>query len=240
MSFLYSPLNITPGFFLISGLLCNVLAFRFKYHDHDDLALPETIDPIGSHVVIGDFPHWCLGNIEQCVNGFSIDFSIKLEQRPGDAPDTIILSNGGKLFYSEGFYLLQKFGDQYEAGVSKGGQNWRVNFRLVADFFIHVFITWDEISGLTAFVDEQEFKQEQYVEVDYDEDIFDTFNKFLVGIDKNEEPILEDEWFEIRSIDFHDKVIPRTGSNFRKFPLLLCFHQFKFILIFISIFNIRH
>jgi hypothetical protein len=31
-----------------------------------------------------------------------------------------------------------------------------------------VFITWDEISGLTAFVDEQEFKQEQYVEVTCD------------------------------------------------------------------------
>jgi hypothetical protein len=96
----------------------------------------------------------------------------------------------------------------------------RISNHSSSDFFIHVFITWDEISGLTAFVDEQKFKQEQYVEVDYDEDIFDTFNKFLVGIDKNEEPILEDEWFEIRSIDFHDRVIPRTGSNFRKFPLL--------------------
>jgi hypothetical protein len=80
-----------------------------------------------------------------------------------------------------------------------------------------VFITWDEISGLTAFVDEQEFKQEQYVEVDYDS--FPPLERIMVS---GASPGLCSSFIQ-RSIEnpsIHCSIFPRHQCG--KSPITTC------------------
>lgn len=123
-----------------------------------------------------------------------------------DTSEVFIFSNGGGSFSSEGFYLFKKLGDQYEAGVTKSNQKWRVNFRLIPDQLVNFLMTWNETSGLRVYVDEHEYKQDLPESYEYDGDLFDTYSHFLIGNNMYGEP-LQENLFEIEEIEFYDKII---------------------------------
>lgn len=101
-------------YLFLGFVVCNsVSAFEFEYKERNDTnadsynvaAFNVTLD--GSYASLGDWPHWCLGNLSRCSNGLTIDMWIKFTEIAEYASEIIVLSSGGHTWYSNGFYLLQ-------------------------------------------------------------------------------------------------------------------------------------
>lgn len=99
---------------MIGLSLCNGSdTFEFLYKeqnetDSDPYVIVRTNVTLGgSHADLGEWPHWCLGNLSRCSNGLTVDLWIKFTEVAEDASDIIVLSSGGHMWYANGIYLLQ-------------------------------------------------------------------------------------------------------------------------------------
>ena len=99
--------------FFSGFVICAGSEFQFVYREknetetepRDVAELTVTLD--GSHASLGEWPHWCLGNMSRCTNGLTVDLWIKFAEIAEDASDIIVFSTGGHTWYSNGVYLLQ-------------------------------------------------------------------------------------------------------------------------------------
>lgn len=105
-----------------------------------------------SPVSLGAFPHECLGNIKLCPDGFTVGFWYKAIPGKADEPVRYVLSSGGQSSMSEGFYVRQNYGKDYEVGVAKGTTQWKVRLFLHDDVIVYFVLTWSE-QGLDVYID---------------------------------------------------------------------------------------
>ena len=101
---------------------------------------------------LGSFPHDCVGNIGVCDNGFTVGFWYKALAGDPDLPETYVISSGGQSSMSEGFYVVQHYGKDYEVGVAKGNKLWSVRLFVHEDALVYFVLTWSE-QGLDVYVD---------------------------------------------------------------------------------------
>ena len=100
---------------------------------------------------LGHYPHHCVGNIHLCEQH---GFTLSLWLRPTIASaqeDFYYFSSGGQSHYSEGIFIRQKYGKEFEIGVAKGETEWLVSFNLKENVVSNLALTWDE--GIEVFVD---------------------------------------------------------------------------------------
>lgn len=97
----------------ISGFLtCNgegVLDFKYVEGVNNDTVEIASFNVTlsGSYASLGDWPHWCLGNLSRCTNGLTVELWVQFTEIAEDASDVIVFSTGGHTWYSNGVYLLQ-------------------------------------------------------------------------------------------------------------------------------------
>ncbi|XP_069123478.1 uncharacterized protein [Argopecten irradians] len=186
---------------------------KLHYFENETLTISESGPQLGSYAHLGVHPHWCLGNIHECRHGITVDFWINAVPVTEDAPEIVLLTSGGNFYFSDGLYLLQRFGDQYEFGVSKNELVWKVNFRLFADTWVKIHAEWDVTNGLTLVVDSTEWVQKTPETRDYFPGAFDGFVEVVVGTTNDGMIIDVDELFKIRNIVIHDQRINSTTEN---------------------------
>ena len=182
----------------------------FKYYERengtDPTEVPQTpavtkfMTLTGSYGNLGDWPHWCLGNMAQCSEGFGIHIKIKFTEIGEDSSDLIIFSNGGHSRYSNGAYLLQRFGDEYEFGVAMGPSVWSVVFRLVPEFTTDIHAVWNQSMGLTVYVDGASQVNNQPRDRDFEPWMFETFTDVVFGVNMDGSPHTEGTRFEIEEM----------------------------------------
>lgn len=120
---------------------------------HDGSATRAGVCPTADGVDFGSYRFQCLGDLSSCARGMTIKFWFKPTATPFDDNRILVMSNGGHLAYSEGFYVSRKWTDQYSVGVSKADRAWKVDFRLLSEAWVHMMITWAEAQGLTVYID---------------------------------------------------------------------------------------
>lgn len=155
---------------------------------------------MGSNANLGIYPHWCLGNINKCSDGITVSFFIKLKKADETSPEAVIITSGGHSFFSEGFYLLQKYGDQYEFGVSKQDKVWRQKFRLLPNLWTNIFASWNDSAGLKLYVDGFLMKRDDPEKREYEDDSFDPFSEIVIGLDQEGLPINSTNLFDIDNL----------------------------------------
>ena len=204
----------------------------FNYYEEtllpDDGAIPaepyitRDVTLTGSYGNLGDWPHWCLGNLALCQNGVSLDILIKFTDVDETASDLIVFSNGGHSLYSNGVYLLQRYGDEYELGVTLGPHVWNVVFRLKPDIWVNINAVWSEDSGLFVLVDGVAFGDSAPHERDFEAWMFNTFMDVVIGVDTDGTPHTHETRFEIDEISMFNwkaAVVPpsngKYGTGFR-------------------------
>ncbi|XP_060067156.1 uncharacterized protein LOC132547416 [Ylistrum balloti] len=183
---------------------------KLQYYEDGVLKVTETDPQEGSYANLGLYPHWCLGNIHQCPHGITVDFWINVAPVTEDSPEVVLFTSGGNFYFSDGLYLIQRFGDQYEFGVSKQEHVWKINFRLFADTWVKVHAEWDVSEGLMLVVDNSEWSQTTPVRRDYFPGTFDSFAEVVTGLTSDGMIIDQDELFKIRHIIIHDRRINST------------------------------
>ena len=197
--------------------------FIFKYYEKengtDPTEKPETpaitkyVTLTGSYGNLGDWPHWCLGNMAQCSNGLGIHIRIKFTETGEESSDLIVFSNGGHSRYSNGAYLLQRFGNEYEFGVAMGPSVWSVVFRLVPEFVINLHAVWDQSNGLDVSVDGASHVTNQPRERDFEPWMFETFTDVVLGVHSDNSPHIEEQRFEIEEMSLFNWPIPPSGND---------------------------
>lgn len=155
---------------------------------------------MGSSATLGIYPHWCLGNINKCSDGITVSFFIKPYPADETSPEVVILSSGGHSYFSEGFYLLQKYGDQYEFGISKQDNVWKQNFRLLPGLWTNVFASWNDSAGLKLYVDNDLMKKDDPDKREYERDTFDPSSEIVLGQIMEGRPIDKQNLFEIDNL----------------------------------------
>jgi hypothetical protein len=126
-----------------------------EYRENGETLFQLTAPVMGCSASLGVFPHWCLGNIDNCgTQGFSLGFWLQLQPSDVTSPDVIMLTNGGSTPNSKGFYVARRYGDQVEVGVANGGNLWTQTVRMRADDVpAHVTVTWNAKDGLVVGID---------------------------------------------------------------------------------------
>lgn len=155
---------------------------------------------MGSNANLGIYPHWCLGNINKCSDGITVSFFIKPKKADETSPEAVIITSGGHSFFSEGFYLLQKNGDQYEFGISKQDKVWRQKFRLLPNLWTNIFASWNDSAGLKLYVDGYLMKRDDPEKREYEDDSFDPFSEIVIGLDQEGLPINSTNLFDIDNL----------------------------------------
>lgn len=95
------------------GFCCGQSTFDFKYTENvvnasqPDVVADFNVTLSGSYASLGEWPHWCLGNLSRCTEGLTMELWVKFAEVPEDSPDVIVFSTGGHTWYSNGVYLLQ-------------------------------------------------------------------------------------------------------------------------------------
>jgi len=109
--------------------------------------------PRTTPITLGSFPYECVGNIDLCARGFTL--SLWYNPDPGDSsiPHRYLLSTGGQSAVSEGIYIRQNYGKEFEIGVTSDAVQWTVMFYLVTGFWTNIGLTWSATSGLAVYVD---------------------------------------------------------------------------------------
>ncbi|XP_013393280.1 uncharacterized protein LOC106161002 [Lingula anatina] len=102
---------------------------------------------------LGSTPHVCRGNLAKCDEGMTLAVSLRPSRQPPKHKYTYFISNGGQTAASEGFYIRQNYGKEFEVGVAKQGTLWTVRFGLDARKWTTVTLVWNLERGLTVFVD---------------------------------------------------------------------------------------
>lgn len=190
-----------------------------EYYENDEVTIVTSDTQIGSYANLGVYHHWCLGNIFKCHHGITVGFWVNAAAVTEDSEDIVFLTSGGESYSSYGgVYLLQRFGDQYEFGVSREDQVWKINFRLYADMWVKVHAVWDVKNGLSLSVDNLHWSQPNPETRDYFPGDFDTFAGVVVGLTEYRLPLDEDELFQLRHIVIHDHKLNSSddGDTFGK------------------------
>lgn len=109
----------------------------------------------GCYASFGAYPHWCLGNMTSCAtSGLTVAFWFKPLPLNISSDPVTILTNGGTTSCSDGFYVLRRYGDQFEVGVAQGKQRWRTTVRLqTVNSWVHLALAWSQGAGLRVRVD---------------------------------------------------------------------------------------
>ncbi len=112
---------------------------------------PDKDTYVDAPVILTTYPHDCIGNINRCEDGLSV--MLRYTPPVGDPrrKHLYVISNGGQSPMSEGFYIRQNSGREYETGVSKGDRIWTVKFFLVPESPAAIIFTWNE--ALHVYVD---------------------------------------------------------------------------------------
>ena len=181
---------------------------HLQYYEKNDLIISGTSDLIGSSADLGVYPHWCLGNIHLCNNGLSVSLLLKAHRRQDNATKTIIFSTGG--YFSEGIYLIQNYGDQYELGISKGNDLWSARFILLPEIWLPVTATWNETYGLRVTVDHDVIVDNTPEQREFVAGNFDPFAQVLIGVDETGMVIENENLFDIKNIVFHDETLEKV------------------------------
>uniref|UniRef100_K1QND3 Uncharacterized protein n=1 Tax=Magallana gigas TaxID=29159 RepID=K1QND3_MAGGI len=186
----------------ISLIVPSILAndVQLTYLENDATFITGTSPKVGSNANLGIYPHWCLGNINKCSDGITVSFFIKPKKADETSPEAVIITSGGHSFFSEGFYLLQKYGDQYEFGVSKQDKLWRQKFRLLPNLWTNIFASWNDSAGLKLYVDGYLMKRDDPEKREYEDDSFDPFSEIVIGLDQEGLPINSTNLFDIDNL----------------------------------------
>jgi len=93
-------------------VICNVEStFEFKYVEkvsNGSVGVANVnVTLAGSYANLGDWPHWCLGNLSRCTDGLTVELWVRFTDVREDTDDVIVFSTGGHTWYSNGVYLLQ-------------------------------------------------------------------------------------------------------------------------------------
>ncbi|KAL4239723.1 hypothetical protein ACF0H5_000526 [Mactra antiquata] len=186
--------------------------FEFVYEELDQNSDAQevirtnfTLD--GSHVHLGEWPHWCLGNLSKCNNGLTVDIWIKFTEVAEDASDIIVFSSGGHMWYSNGIYLLQRHGDEYEFGVALDDMVWSVKFRVRPRLWVNIHAFWDTATGLVLMVDGASHENPDAVYRNFQQLAFDSFMGLEVGLNVDGTPVTDDLRFEIATLGIYDWTI---------------------------------
>ena len=195
----------------------------FNYYEKengtDPAEIPETptitryVTLTGSYGNLGEWPHWCLGNMALCSNGLGLHMRIKFKKISEDSSDLIIFSNGGHSRYSNGIYLLQRFGDEYEFGVAMGLSVWSVVFRLVPEFMTNLLAVWDLSTGLTVSVDGASHVNNQPRDRDFEPWMFETFMDVVLGVRADGSTHTDGTRFEIEAMSMYNWPKPPESSE---------------------------
>lgn len=152
-----------------------------------------TNQPQLTPIILGAFPYECVGNVNFCQNGFTI--SLWYNSDPGDSklPHYYVFSSGGQSALSEGVYIRQNLGEEYEVGVANGPRLWQVTFSLITGSWTNIALTWSTSDGLVVYVDairvEQDFAGSERV---FWMGEFDPFQNLSIGKANDEEADVQD------------------------------------------------
>ena len=68
----------------------------FTYYEDSQELFQTSHTPSGCYVDLNSYPHWCLGNLSRCEQGFSLIAQIRLDSTvPPDHPTEVLLTSGG-------------------------------------------------------------------------------------------------------------------------------------------------
>lgn len=109
--------------------------------------------PRSTPITLGSFPYECVGNINLCSRGFTLNLWYNPDPGDSNAPHRYLLSTGGQSAVSEGIYIRQNYGKEFEIGVASDTVQWTVTFHLLSGFWTNVGLTWSATSGLAVYVD---------------------------------------------------------------------------------------
>lgn len=126
------------------------------------------------------------------------------------------MTTGGHTFYSEGWYLIQRFGDQYEFGVSVAQSTWKANFRLMSGTWAHIVAMFDPDEGLNVYVDDVLFNTTLTGDRTFVKLAFDPIAEVLIGLHGDGSPLTDDNYFEIKHISIYNKVIDISEASLCK------------------------
>ena len=192
--------------------------FVFKYYEQEQETetpgIPDTpyisqnVTLTGSHGNLGDWPHWCLGNLTKCPNGIGLDIWIKFTGISEESSELIVFSNGGHSLYSNGIYLLQRYGSEYELGVAMGPLVWSVRFRVAPMMWLNINAVWSKSEGLFVLVDGRAYGDDQPHQRDFEEWMFETFMDVVIGVDPDGSPHIHESRFEIEKISMFNWQAP--------------------------------
>ena len=138
----------------VSCTSTDVAVFAIEPHhllDCSDVATSSIDVPLS----LGRYRHECVGNVALCDNGFTL--SLWLASPPQQTSDSGVahryyFSSGGQSQYSNGVYVRQNYGQEFEVGFAVDDRAWSVH-ELYIDpgAYVNVVITWQ--TSLRVYVD---------------------------------------------------------------------------------------
>ncbi|KAK3592411.1 hypothetical protein CHS0354_004035 [Potamilus streckersoni] len=202
--------EILPNLYLVTPVISENVTLEFRYYESEDVSFSKTVVLDGSYASLGQYPHWCVGNISLCHGGIAVDLWVNFKNVSEDTPEIIVFSTGGHSLYSNGWYLWQKYGHEFEFGIALYGDSWSVNFLLVPGYWCHLFASWKAEEGLRVYVDDALFTNLQAQKRDYEGLEFDPFPYVALGIDVNGRPHTQDSRFLVRKLFIYNQTTPDT------------------------------
>ncbi|XP_052262941.1 uncharacterized protein LOC127866462 [Dreissena polymorpha] len=176
-------------------------AFEFAYleNEQDPVAVADVNASLdGSYISLGEWPHWCLGNMSLCLDGVTVDMWFKFADIPEDSPEMIVFSTGGHSWYSNGIYLLQRYGDELELGIAFNEDLWAVKFRVEPEVWVNIHAFWDVFSGLTLLT--PKYEQQDTTARNYQELTYTAFPEVVVGLSLDGSPVTDTARFEVSTL----------------------------------------
>ncbi len=113
------------------------------------------LDGIDGWVDLGNQRHTCLGNLQHCVNGFTLSLWIKIGDKTGDALHYI--SSGGHTKLSHGISLKKRDGKRrMDFRLNSPGRCWVVEDPdpTVSNSWYHVIDVWHPTDGAKLYLNE--------------------------------------------------------------------------------------
>ena len=111
-----------------------------------------SFDGIDDIIDMGNLRSTCFGNLNNCPNGHTMAFWLKVYSMP-DAANRFIYSGGGQSSISYGPALSKNINDKLCAYYSKNGNRWIICWPLTLGQFVHVVIIWSASDGLKMYMD---------------------------------------------------------------------------------------
>ena len=103
---------------------------------------------------LGRLPFQCAGNLTTCDNGFTLSFWFRTPAQPDNSvPNNYVISSGAQSPLSDGIYVRQNYGKDYEVSVGFRDRQWTVeHMYLQPDTSTWLAAVWSE-TGLAVHID---------------------------------------------------------------------------------------